>query len=53
MHLNGGQLFECHLKGKFCRNWTVGQNLNDSEKLDPVAHLHQPSNPGQYTCILP
>ena len=38
MHLNG-ELLKCHLKGKSCRKWTVGLNINDSEKIDPGANL--------------
>ena len=33
MHLNGGKLLKCHLKGKTSRNLANGQNIDYSEKL--------------------
>ena len=50
MHLNGGKLLKCHLKGKSCSKWAVGLNINDSEKKGHVDS--SAPNPGQYTCIL-
>ena len=35
MHLNGGKLSECHLKGKILWEWVNGLKIYDSEKMDP------------------
>ena len=32
MHLNGGKLLKCHLKGKASRKLANGQNIDYSEK---------------------
>ena len=51
MHLNGGKLLKCHLKGKTCRKWANGLKVGNSEKnLDPRGWSALTS--GQYTCIL-
>ena len=32
MHLNGGKLLKCYLKGKACRKWANGLKVGNSEK---------------------
>ena len=34
MHLNGGKLLKCHLKGKASRKLANGQNIDYSEKKE-------------------
>ena len=45
------KLLKCHLKEKPCRKWAVGQNIYDSEKMDPRSS--SAFTLGQYTYILP
>ena len=35
MHLNGGKLLKCGLKGKTCRKWATELKIRDSEKNGP------------------
>ena len=50
MHLNGGKLLKCYLKGNSLRKRAVGLHIDDSEKIGPQGPIC-PQLGAIYICI--